>query len=94
MLAVIGCGGEKKADAPAQKAVSETVLRVGTNANYPPFEYYQKASKAFIGFDVELMQGVAREMGYSKVEFVDSVPNIPAIPEFASHAKKKIAAKP
>ena len=71
MLAVIGCGGEKKADAPTQKAVSETVLRVGTNANYPPFEYYQKASKAFIGFDVELMQGVAREMGYSKVEFVD-----------------------
>ena len=71
MLAVMGCGGEKKADVPAQKAVSETVLHVGTNANYPPFEYYQKASNAFIGFDVELMQGVAREMGYSKVEFVD-----------------------
>ena len=45
MLAVIGCGGEKKADAPAQKAVSETVLRVGTNANYPPFEYYQRPPK-------------------------------------------------
>ena len=71
MLAFMGCGGEKKADVPAQKAVSKTVLHVGTNANYPPFEYYQKASKAFIGFDVELMQGVAREMGYSKVEFVD-----------------------
>lgn len=71
MLAVIGCGGEKKADAPAQKAISETVLRVGTNANYPPFEYYQKSTKSFIGFDIELMQGVAREMGYSKVEFVD-----------------------
>ncbi len=71
MLAVMGCGGENKADAPSQKAVSETVLRVGTNANYPPFEYYQKSTKSFIGFDVELMQGVAREMGYSKVEFVD-----------------------
>ena len=83
MLAVIGCGGEKKADTPAQKAVSETVLRVGTNANYPPFEYYQKASKAFIGFDIELMQGVAREMGYSKVEFVDMEFNklIPSLKE-------------
>ena len=71
MLAVMGCGGEKKADAPAQKALSETVLRVGTNANYPPFEYYQKSTKSFIGFEIERMQGVAREMGYSKVEFVD-----------------------
>ena len=73
LLAVAGCGGgAKKAEAPAgQKAAAEKVLRVGTNANYPPFEYYQKASKAFIGFDMELMQGVAREMGYSRVEFVD-----------------------
>ena len=62
LLAVAGCGGgAKKAEAPAvQKAAAEKVLRVGTNANYPPFEYYQEASKTFIGFDIELM-----------VEFVD-----------------------
>ncbi|MBR1495782.1 MAG: ABC transporter substrate-binding protein [Succiniclasticum sp.] len=83
ILAVMGCGGEKKAAAPAQKAVSETVLRVGTNAKYPPFEYYQNASKAFIGFDVDLMQGVAREMGYNRVEFVDMEFNklIPSLKE-------------
>lgn len=67
LLAVAGCGGgTKKAEAPGEK-----VLRVGTSANYPPFAYYQGASKTFIGFDVELMQGVAREAGFSKVEFVD-----------------------
>ena len=73
LLAVAGCGGgTKKAEAPAgQKAAAEKVLRVGTNANYPPFEYYQEASKTFIGFDIELMQGVAREAGYTRVEFVD-----------------------
>ena len=50
LLAVAGCGGgAKKAEAPAgQKAAAEKVLRVGTNANYPPFEYYQEASKTFI----------------------------------------------
>ena len=67
LLAVAGCGGgTKKAEAPGEK-----VLRVGTSANYPPFAYYQEASRSFIGFDVELMQGLAREMGYSRVEFVD-----------------------
>ncbi|MBR4909275.1 MAG: amino acid ABC transporter substrate-binding protein [Acidaminococcaceae bacterium] len=67
LLAVAGCGGgTKKAEAPGEK-----VLRVGTSANYPPFAYYQEASKAYIGFDVELMQGLAREMGYNRVEFVD-----------------------
>lgn len=67
LLAVAGCGGgTKKAEAPGEK-----VLRVGTSANYPPFEYYQETSKTYIGFDVELMQGLAREAGYSKVEFVD-----------------------
>jgi polar amino acid transport system substrate-binding protein len=72
MLAFAGCGGgANKADAPGQKTAAGKVLRVGTNANYPPFEYYQGASKTFIGFDIELMQGVAREAGYSKVEFVD-----------------------
>ena len=67
LLAVAGCGGgTKKAEVSVEK-----VLRVGTSANYPPFEYYQEASKTYIGFDVELMQGLAREAGYSKVEFVD-----------------------
>ena len=72
LLAFAGCGGTTKTEAPGnQKAPAEKVMRVGTSANYPPFEYYQEASKTFIGFDIELMQGVAREMGYSKVEFVD-----------------------
>ena len=74
LLAVAGCGGHapQQAGAPVHKeSHTEKVLRVGTDADYPPFEYYQESTKAFIGFDVELIQGVAREAGYSKVEFVD-----------------------
>jgi len=73
LLVLGGCGGgTQTAEAPVQKqAAAETVLRVGTDADYPPFEYYQEASKAFTGFDIELMQGVAQEMGYSRVEFVN-----------------------
>lgn len=72
LLAVAACGGSKKADSPAPKqAAAEKVLRIGTDSDYPPFGYYQEATKTFIGFDIELMRGVAREMGYSRVEFVD-----------------------
>ncbi len=72
LLAFAGCGGAPKTQAPGQQKASEKkVLRVGTDADYPPFEYYQEASKSFIGFDVELIEGAAREAGYSKVEFVD-----------------------
>ena len=73
LFAVAGCGGgDKSAEAPAQKqATAEKVLRVGTDADYPPFEYFQEASKTYTGFDIELMRGVAQELGYKKVEFVN-----------------------
>ena len=72
LFALVGCGGTKKADAPDPKqAAAEKVLRVGTDSDCPPFEYYQEATKTFIGFDIELMQGLARQMGYNRVEFVD-----------------------
>lgn len=72
LLAVAACGGTKKAEVSApQQSAAEKVLRVGTDSDYPPFGYYQEATKTFIGFDIELIQGVAREMGYSRVEFVD-----------------------
>lgn len=48
------------------------VLKVGLDANFPPFEYYQKGTDNFTGFDVELMRGVAANMGYSGVEFVNT----------------------
>ena len=73
LLTLAGCGGHvPKAGAPSHlDAHTGKVLRVGTDSDYPPFEYYQETTKAFIGFDIELMQGLAKELGYTKVEFVD-----------------------
>ena len=73
LLAVAGCGGHKpQAGAPSHlESHSQKVLRVGTDADYPPFEYFQEASKTYTGFDIELMRGVAKELGYSNVEFVN-----------------------
>ena len=74
LLAVTGFGGRADQDemSARQEASAKKVLRVGTAVDYPPFAYYQAASKTHIGFDVELMQGLAREMGYDKVEFVNT----------------------
>ncbi len=55
-----------------QEAPTEKVLRVGTDSASPPFAYYQEASKTHIGFDIEMMQGLAGDMGYGRVEFVQT----------------------
>ncbi|MBP5199248.1 MAG: amino acid ABC transporter substrate-binding protein [Schwartzia sp.] len=74
LLAVTGfSGGANQADGVLrQEASAEKVLRVGTASNDPPFAYYQAATDTHIGFDIELMQGLSREMGYDKVEFVNT----------------------
>ncbi|MDO4179302.1 MAG: transporter substrate-binding domain-containing protein [Phascolarctobacterium sp.] len=64
VFALTACGGGQK------KADVAKVLKVGTDANFPPFEYYQKNSKVFTGFDIDLIQAMAKQMGYTKVEFV------------------------
>lgn len=68
-LAMAGCGGS--ADKKADTAAASKVLKVATDANFPPFEYYLENNKAHTGFDIELMNAVAKEMGYEKVEFVN-----------------------
>lgn len=68
-LAMAGCGGS--ADKKADTAAAGKVLKVATDANFPPFEYYLENNKAHTGFDIELMNAVAKEMGYEKVEFVN-----------------------
>lgn len=74
LLAVTGFGGGTEQTNPSarQEVAAGKVLRVGIASAYPPFAYYQEASETHIGFDIELMRGLGREMGYDKVEFVDT----------------------
>jgi ABC-type amino acid transport substrate-binding protein len=52
-----------------QKIKAAGKITVGTSADYPPFEYYDKNYK-MDGFDIALMQEIAKQLGL-KVQFRD-----------------------
>ena len=60
MALVAGCGNDKAAS-------TEKVLKVGTNADFAPFEFQGEDGKEYQGFDMDLIRAVGQEMGY-KVE--------------------------
>ncbi|MCD7975393.1 MAG: transporter substrate-binding domain-containing protein [Phascolarctobacterium sp.] len=69
---VIGCGSGSPGSSVSGNTVNAgKVLKVGTDANFPPYEYYQAQSKTHTGFDIDLITAFAQHMGYDKVEFVN-----------------------
>ena len=61
-MVLAGCGSsEKTAEVPK-------TLRVGTEATYPPFEFAKEGSNEIQGFDVDIMNEVAKRIG-TKVEW-------------------------
>ena len=68
-----GCSNSKttaKDDSVVEKIKKTKVLTVGTDATFKPFEY--KKDGKYEGFDIELIQVVAKELGAEKVEYVDT----------------------
>ena len=55
-LLVSGCGGGK----------AKKELIVGTEPAFAPFEFQKENSKEFIGFDMDLIRAIAKQMGYEK----------------------------
>ena len=74
MALVAGCGSDKKTD--------EKVLKVGTNADFAPFEFQDENGKEYQGFDMDLIRAVGQEMGYkvqiSNVNFDALIPALEA----------------
>jgi arginine/lysine/histidine transporter system substrate-binding protein len=67
LLAACGSGEASSTDNKKE----EKVLIMATSADFPPFESYD-AEGNFIGFDVELAQAIADELGYElKIEDMD-----------------------
>ncbi len=56
-LGLIGCG--KQAAAPEKKVV----LKAGSDTAYAPFEFQDEKSKEYVGFDVDLIKAVGKQMG-------------------------------
>lgn len=75
LFILAGCGGgTPKAGhiaGTASDTKTEKILRVGTDADYPPFEYFQEKTATFVGFDIDLITALAKQMGYDKVVFRD-----------------------
>lgn len=64
LLAVAGCGSTST---PAPTPAVEKVLKVGSDIAYAPFEFMDEKQQA-TGFDIELIQALGADMGYTKVD--------------------------
>ena len=75
MMLAAGCGGgEKKA------ADNGKVLKIGTNADFAPFEFQDVNGKEYVGFDMDIIRAVAKEMGYkAEIQNVNFDGLIPAL---------------
>ncbi len=73
---VAGCGSDQKATGDSK------VLKVGTNADFAPFEFQDENGKEYQGFDMDLIRAIGEEMGYkveiSNLQFDGLIPAIQA----------------
>lgn len=54
---------ETKERSTLERIQKEKVLRIGTDATYPPFESVDPKTGAIVGFDVDLMKALATHLG-------------------------------
>ena len=68
VLAVSGCGGngDKAKSGDAAKSGVPSIVRVGAETTFPPFEFTK--DDKYVGFDLDLAEAVIKQMG-SKMEF-------------------------
>ena len=79
VFSVAGCAGQTgdKQEGQDQKQ-EQKVLKVGTNATFPPFEMQE--NNEFTGFDMDLIRAIGEEQGYKVViNHMDFKALIPAL---------------
>lgn len=66
LLSLTGCGAQKApvGNAAAGVGAPEKVLKVGADIGYAPFEYMDEKQNP-IGFDVDLMTEIGKDLGYT-----------------------------
>lgn len=73
-----GCGSSDDQKA----ATDEKVLKVGTNADFAPFEFQSEDGSEYQGFDMDLIRAIGEEMGYkveiSNINFDGLIPALQA----------------
>lgn len=72
-----GCGNNSQSQ--PNKSQSK-VLNVGTEPSFAPFEFQDEKSKEYIGFDMDLIQAIGKQMGYEvKIQSMGFDALIPAL---------------
>lgn len=54
-LGLVGCG--------KQEAKPAKVLKVGSEAAFAPFEFQDESTKEYVGFDIDLIKAIGKQMG-------------------------------
>lgn len=57
-FALAGCGGQQ-----ATKPAESKVLKVGSDTAFAPFEFQDEKTKEYVGFDMDLIRAVGKQMG-------------------------------
>jgi arginine/lysine/histidine transporter system substrate-binding protein len=81
ILAACGTSTKESNDASSGSEEEKKVLKMGTSADYPPFEYIDTAKGSdIIGFDIDLANALAEKTGYEiEVQDMDFNSLIPAL---------------
>jgi len=70
-LLLTSCGGDSDTAGGGSASGSEEVLRVATEGTYSPFSFHDPSSNELTGYDVEVAEAVAEELGM-EVEFSET----------------------
>lgn len=79
VCALAGCGSKNAASSDAEYALVESgVLTMGTNAAFPPYEFYD--GEKIVGIDAEICEAIATKLGLQvKITDMDFSSLIPAV---------------
>lgn len=80
-LLFAGCSsGSSGTSSSPTSGVEGTTLTLATDANYPPCEYFEEGSTEMVGFEPDIWNAVAKEIGVTlKVENTDFDSLIPGV---------------
>lgn len=67
VTAFAGCASQT--ESTGQEAEAKTVIKIGLDDAYPPFEYHDEETNDLIGFDIDFAKALGEEMD-AEIEFV------------------------
>lgn len=70
LVAPVAASRTTSTDADARSQVDGMTIRIGTNAEYPPFEEIAEDG-SFVGFDIDLMEALAADAGF-EIEWINT----------------------